>query len=117
MPTPIKQLSAMPKGLDANIAQPTGERILAWATTRKKYCIEIWRTHTGYELWERKVFRAHQVKGAGRPEWFKHATYSNLAKAFLASQPLRQNITFGGKPRLMTIIYVHPNVYKLMEQQ
>jgi hypothetical protein len=107
----------MPKGLDANTAAPTGERILAWATTKQKYIVEIWRNGKVYDLWQRKTFRCQRIGWAGRPDWRKHETFRNLALAFLASQPLRQSATFGGKPRLMTVIYVHPDVEELIKQQ
>jgi hypothetical protein len=118
MPTPtiIPPLSAMPKGLDANTATPTGERILAWGTTKQKYLVEIWRDADDYVLWQRKVYRCQRIKWAGRPEWRVHGTFCNLAQAFLASRPLRESITFGGKPRLMNAIYVHPQVEEIIAQ-
>jgi hypothetical protein len=116
MPTLIHTFSAMPKGLDANTAAPTGERLIAWATTKQKYIVEIWRDTSDYVLWERKVFRCQRIGWAGRPEWRAHGTFSNLAKAFLASIPLRESITFGDKPRLMNVIFVHYQIEEIIKQ-
>jgi hypothetical protein len=118
MPTParIHLLSAMPKGLDAKATAPNGERLLAWATSGQKYVVEIWRNAGDYILWERKAYRCQRIGWAARPDWRAHGTFSNLAKAFLASGPLRESITFGGKPRLMNAIFVHPQVEEIMAQ-
>lgn len=105
----IKLLSSIPKGVDVDLDEPKGIRLISWSTHENKYTYEIWAlsNHGPYEVWVRKVLRAHKAGGPGRPTWRKVSAHSVFPEALERAIKERETCTFGGKPRSFVIRYLH----------
>jgi hypothetical protein len=116
----LKLLSSMPSGVEIDLSAPDGIRIISWSTHENKYTFEVWaKGKTGpYQVWTRKVLRAHYAGGPGRPRWSRLGEpRPTFQEALEAAIEAREGCLWGGKPREFVIRYLHEALEKLVTRK